>query len=108
VLTSDAVRIDADAQVTLVRWGGEPLQGRVRHVEPSAFARLSALGVEEQRVNVLIDLISPRERWRGLGDGYRVEAQIAVWEACRGLEPGERVVLHPSDRVTDGIKVAVR
>jgi HlyD family secretion protein len=92
VLTSDAVRIGPGAPVTVGRWGGEPLAARVRQVEPSAFTRLSALGVEEQRVNVLIDLVSPRDRWQKLGDGYRVEVEILVWE-------GEQVVKAPSSAV---------
>jgi HlyD family secretion protein len=83
VLTSDAVRIAPGARADVAGWGGDPLEGRVRHVEPSAFTRLSALGVEEQRVNVQIDLVSPRERWQRLGDGYRVEVEIAVWESER-------------------------
>lgn len=68
------------SEVTLERWGGAPIAGRVRRVEPSAFSRMSALGVEEQRVNVLIDLTSPPEQWNKLGDGYRVEARIVVWK----------------------------
>lgn len=80
VLTSDAALIERGAEVTLDRWGGPPVAGRVRRVEPSAFTRMSALGVEEQRVNVLIDLTSPPETWSKLGDGYRVEARIVVWK----------------------------
>lgn len=81
VLTTDAVVIRAGAHVEVDRWGGEQmLRGHVRLVEPSAFTRISALGVEEQRVNVVIDLDEPRERWAALGDGYRVEARIVVWE----------------------------
>ena len=80
VLTADAVRVQPGAHVTLERWGGEqPLEGHVQRVEPRAFTKVSALGVEEQRVNVVIDLDSPRERWAALGDGYRVEARIRVW-----------------------------
>lgn len=153
VLTSDAARIAAGAQVTLDRWGGPAVQGRVRHVEPSAITRLSALGIEEQRVNVLIDLTSPPAAWAALGDGYRVEAHIVVWEGAdvirvpasalfrhgdgwalfrvidrvarltpvelgqrtmreveivKGLGSGERVILHPSDKISDGVKVAAR
>lgn len=79
VLTSDAVAIDKGALVRIQRWGGaKPLVGHVRMVEPSAFTEVSALGVEEQRANVIVDLDSPREVWRALGDGYRVEAQIVV------------------------------
>ena len=75
------------------RWGGDSaLTGHVRHVEPSAFTRLSALGVEEQRVNIVIDLDAPRERWARLGDGYRVEASIVVWLGHdRLLVPGGAV-----------------
>jgi HlyD family secretion protein len=82
VLTSDAVGIERGAGVIIERWGGErPLKGHVRTVEPSAFTRVSALGVDEQRVNVIIDLDDPPEVWSELGDGYRVEARIVVGEA---------------------------
>ncbi len=81
VLTSDAVDIEAGDHVVIERWGGgEDLRGHVRLIEPSAFTRTSALGVEEQRVNVVIDLDSPREEWHRLGDGYRVETRIVIWE----------------------------
>ena len=81
VLTSDAVHIEPGDHVLIERWGGDDaLEGHVRMIEPSAFTRTSALGVEEQRVNVVIDLDSPREEWERLGDGYRVETQIVVWE----------------------------
>jgi len=77
VLTTDAVRIAAGMPAVLERWGrGEPLQGRVRRVEPSAFTKVSALGVEEQRVNVVIDLTAPPEQLHSLGDGYQVDARI--------------------------------
>nr|WP_225937708.1 efflux RND transporter periplasmic adaptor subunit [Myxococcus sp. RHSTA-1-4] len=80
VLSQDAVRIQPGAPVRIEHWGGEaPLKGRVRRVEPSAFTRTSALGVEEQRVNVVIDLEDPVEKRGTLGDGYRVEARIALW-----------------------------
>jgi HlyD family secretion protein len=82
VLSSDAVAVRPGARVELDRWGGDHvLRGRVRTVEPSAFTRVSALGVEEQRVDVLIDLVEPRARWASLGDGYRVEARIVDWES---------------------------
>ncbi|WP_224250161.1 efflux RND transporter periplasmic adaptor subunit [Hyalangium gracile] len=82
VLTADAVRIHPGNEVELVQWGGEKvLQGRVRLEEPSAVTKVSALGVEEQRVDVLIELTSPPEEWRELGDGYRVEARILVHQA---------------------------
>ena len=79
VLSSDAVQIRPGAPVRIERWGRtEPLDGRVRRVEPAAFTKISALGVEEQRVNVVIDLISPAGKWQSLGDGYRVDARIVV------------------------------
>jgi HlyD family secretion protein len=82
VLTADAVVIPPGASVTFERWGGvEPLRGKVRLVEPSAFTKVSALGVEEQRVNVIIDPDGGAGAWAKLGDGYRLEARIAVWEA---------------------------
>ncbi|MEM9190631.1 MAG: HlyD family efflux transporter periplasmic adaptor subunit [Myxococcota bacterium] len=82
VLTSDAVEVAPGSRVRIDRWGGDrALDGRVRVIEPSAFTRLSALGVEEQRVNVVIDILDPHEHWRALGDGYRVEAQIVVFHA---------------------------
>lgn len=154
VLTADAVHIEQGAAVLLERWGGQKaLKGSVRLVEPSAFTRVSALGVEEQRVNVVIELLDPRDEWLALGDGYRVEAQIIVWESkdalsvpasavfrhddgwavfsirdgsavlqpvdvgrrnglavqvLKGLTEGDRVVVHPSDRVRDGVAVTVR
>lgn len=80
VLSTDAVEIRAGADVTIVHWGGQAsLSGRVRRVEPAAFTKVSTLGVEEQRVNVLVDIASPAEQWTKLGDGYQVDAQIAVF-----------------------------
>jgi HlyD family secretion protein len=154
VLTTDAVDIRPGAPVRIDRWGGDSaITGHVHRVEPSAFTRLSALGVEEQRVNVIIDLDPPRSRWAALGDGYRVEASIAVWqgddrlmvpagavfrqgddwatyvvedgrahlrrlqlgrrnnaavEVLGGLRKGERVVLYPTDNVSDGVRAEVR
>lgn len=81
VLTADAAVIPAGAAVTLSGWGGAPLRGTVRLVEPSATTRVSALGVEEQRVAVIVDLLDPPAAWRGLGDGWRVEASIVTWSA---------------------------
>lgn len=153
VLTADAVQVRPGASVTIDRWGGSALSARVRHIEPSGFTRVGALGVEEQRVNVLIDLTEPRENWAALGDAYRVEAHIVIWEGkevtqvpasavfrrgegwavyrvdagvaretrvqvgqttgqhvqiTQGLTPGASVVLHPSDRVSDGVQVEAR
>ncbi len=149
VLSADAVKVKPAALMLLEDWGGtEPLRARVRLVEPSGFVKLSALGVEEQRVNVVADFMEPPV---GLADGYRVEARIVVWEAddvvkiptsalfrragawnvfvvdagrarartieigqrsateaqvLHGLGPEERVILHPSDEVADGARVA--
>jgi HlyD family secretion protein len=151
VLSTDAVQIKPGAPVRLLRWGrAEPLEGRVRRVEPAAFTKISALGVEEQRVNVVIDLTSPVETWQSLGDGYKVDASIIVasldnavkvpvsalfrdggeWavfivaggkaalravqlgrrggmEAVveKGLQPGEKVIVHPGDTVRDGRRI---
>ena len=78
-LSTDAVRIQPGATVLIEGWGGnEPLKGRVRRVEPAGFMKVSALGVEEQRVNVLIDFDDPGAAKR-LGDGYRVEVRVVVW-----------------------------
>ncbi|WP_242342543.1 efflux RND transporter periplasmic adaptor subunit [Anaeromyxobacter terrae] len=152
LLTTQAVRVAPAAPVEVVRWGGEGvLAGRVRRVEPSAFTKVSALGVEEQRVFVLVDPVGPG--WERLGDGFSVEARVVVaaredalqvpasalfrsgdrWAVfvveggrarqrevtvaeqgevavaiASGLTPGERVVLHPTDAIADGTRVAPR
>lgn len=152
VLTEDAVGIPDHAEVTLDRWGGSgPLSGHVRLVEPSAFTKLSALGVEEQRVNVVIDFDDPPGGRPALGDGYRVEAHVLTWErpdvlgvaasaafrqaggwavfvvtgdrvhlrpveigrrnsseveVLSGLVDGDRVVIHPGEKLADGVRVA--
>jgi len=81
VLSTQAVQIAPGAKVLLDRWGGDvTLQGAVRTIEPTGFTKISALGVEEQRVRVIVDITSPREVWRRLGDGYRVEARFVIWE----------------------------
>ncbi len=154
VLSTDAVKIAPGAQVMLKHWGGdEPLLGRVRLVEPSAFTKVSALGVEEQRVNVVIDIVDPPQKRETLGDAFRVEASIVIWEAentlkvpsgslfrhvdgwavfvanggharlqpvkvgqsngletqvLDGLQEHDSVILHPSDRITDGVAVTPR
>jgi HlyD family secretion protein len=153
-LSTDAVRIAVGAPVSIEDWGGDqPLAGVVRRVEPFGFTHVSALGIEEQRVNVVIDLTSPYELWEPLGHGYQVETRVVLWEADvvvavpltalfrdgerwaafvvnggraelrhvdlgqtngltaeirSGIEPGESVVVHPSDRVRDGVRVAAR
>lgn len=154
LLSEDAVRVRAGQRVRIDGWGGhDSLAGVVRRVEPFAYTKISALGIEEQRVNVLIDLTEPRERWRRLGHGYRVQPSIVVWETknavqvpqsalfregeqwavfvveddvarlrrvtvgqqndmhvqiVAGLTPGERIVLHPNDRIMDGTRVVDR
>lgn len=80
VLSTDAVAIRPGAEVLIENWGGQgTLEGRVRRIEPAAFTKISTLGVEEQRVNVLVDVTSPAERWRGLGDAYQVDTRITVF-----------------------------
>jgi HlyD family secretion protein len=160
LLSADAVRVEPGQEVRIEQWGGgEPLHGRVHLVEPYGFTKVSALGIEEQRVNVIIRFTDPPEQWQRLGHGYRVEARIVLWrgegvvklslsalfrahahdgaesgwavfvaergrarlrevargrhnglevEITAGLEPGQRVVLHPSDRVADGARIAER
>ena len=82
VLSADAVRIHPGARVVFERWGGEgTLEGVVRVVEPAGFTKVSALGVEEQRVWVIVAFTSPAAQWQRLGDGYRVEASFILWEA---------------------------
>jgi HlyD family secretion protein len=150
VLSSDAVRIQPGNRVEIAEWGGDrSLEGRVRAIEPSAYTRVSALGVDEQRVNVLVDILDPPA---SLGDGFRVEMRATVWEGgnvlavpssavfqlgsgwqvfvvnenrarrrsvtighkgasmieiTSGLEPGERVILFPSDQIDEGKRVRV-
>ena len=80
LLSTDAVRVSPGTPVSIDEWGGDhPLHGRVRRVEPSGFMKVSALGVEEQRVNVIIELEDPASAARKLGDGYRVEVRVVVW-----------------------------
>jgi HlyD family secretion protein len=83
VLSTDAVKIQPGARVMLNEWGGDvPLEARVRLIEPAAFTKVSALGIEEQRVNVIIDFVGPVENRPALGDGFRVEAEIVRWESA--------------------------
>lgn len=155
LLSTDAVRVNEGANALIHGWGRpERLAARVRRVEPAGFTKVSALGVEEQRVRVILDLADPPERRVGLGHDYRVVANIIVEEhedvlllplsalfrrgqqwACfvvgadgraeprdleigsrdllhaavlAGLEEGEQVVIHPSDRIEAGIRVTPR
>jgi HlyD family secretion protein len=150
LLTSEAVRVRPGAVVDLVNWGGDRvLPGRVRLVEPSAFTKVSALGVEEQRVYVLVDPVEPGA-WAPLSDGYASDGRIVVaerpdavlvpagalfrqeggWaafvveggrarlrkvrigdgsgvaaEVLEGLAAGDQVLVHPGDKVRDGVRV---
>lgn len=86
VLSTDAVRIQPGAELTIEHWGGStPLSGSVRVIEPAAFTKISSLGVEEQRVNIIADITEPPERTAALGDGYRVEARITVSQLAQAL-----------------------
>lgn len=87
MLSRDGAAIPVGAPALLEQWGGAvPLEGRVRLVEPAAFTKISALGVEEQRVNVVVDITTPLEQRRSLGDNFRVEARVVVWEDARALK----------------------
>lgn len=81
-LSSDAVRIQPGQRVIIEEWGGESaLQGTVRKIEPFGFTKTSALGIDEQRVNVIIDLSDPTEKWQRLAHGYQIEARVVLWES---------------------------
>ena len=87
VLSADAVRIAPGMTVRFERWGGgAALEGIVRRVEPVGFTKISALGVEEQRVIVVSDFVSPESAWARLGDGYRLEAEFVVWRSDDALK----------------------
>lgn len=154
LLSSEAVQVADGDEVVITQWGGEgELQGRVRRVEPFGQQKVSALGIEERRVNVLVDIVSPREAWKRLGHGFQLDAAIVRWRAdkalqvpvgalfrqgedwavyrvdagrarltivvtghlndataeiTKGLTPGDRVILHPGESITDGVKVTPR
>jgi HlyD family secretion protein len=153
LLSSDAVKIDVGAPVRIDAWGGAPIQGRVTRVDPAGFLKVSALGIEEQRVRTTIDFVDPAEAWSRLGHDYRVSVHVTVWraedvltvpvgalfrrgedwavfvvrdgrvrsmpvrlnhhngqmaEVIFGLSAGDKVILHPSDRVKEGISVVER
>ena len=154
LLSSDAVEIRPGATATLTEWGGEgELNAHVRRIDPAAYTKVSALGIEEQRVDATLDIADPYEKWEGLGHQYRVMAHIRTWrggdvvqvpvgalfrrgadwqvfrvvggkavltkvllghrnnrsaEVLSGLGEGDTVVLHPSDRVVDGVSVTAR
>lgn len=87
LLSQDAVKLRPGMPVRLLRWGGPAVvAAAVRRIEPTGFTKVSALGVEEQRVLVICDITSPVEDWQSLGDGYRVEAEFVIWEQDEVLQ----------------------
>ena len=153
LLSTDAVQIKVGAPVRIDGWGGQPIRGKVVRVDPAGFLKVSALGIEEQRVRVTVDFSDPPEAWASLGHDYRVVVHVTIWSApdaltvpvsalfrkgdqwavfadengrsrmvlvrighwnnrsaeiLSGLAEGDRVVLHPSDRITHGVRIAQR
>ncbi len=153
LLSTDAVQIKTGSPVRIDGWGGPPIRGRVTRVDPAGFLKVSALGIEEQRVRVTIDFVDPPQAWSRLGHDYRVTVHVTVWnsadtlavpvgalfrkadswavfvlrdgrahassiqighrnnrvaEVVSGLSAGDRVILHPSDRVKNGGSVSER
>lgn len=101
VLSEDAVRLQAGTPVRFLRWGGAPdLHGVVRTVEPVGFTKVSALGVEEQRVTVIADITSQHNEWRKLGDGYRVEAAFILWQDKNVLQVPTSALFREADQWT--------
>jgi HlyD family secretion protein len=87
LLSTDAVKVTEGDAVLITRWGGQgALNARVRRVEPFGFMKISSLGIEEQRVNVVIDLTDPHDRWRRLGHGYQIDAAIVRWQSDNVLQ----------------------
>ncbi|MFZ1493683.1 MAG: HlyD family efflux transporter periplasmic adaptor subunit [Candidatus Competibacter denitrificans] len=151
--SDDAAKVAVGAPATFTGWGGDQgLRGVVQRVEPFGFTKISALGIEEQRVNVILEFTDPAAAWRQIGHGYRVDVSIQIWEAPNvlklpigamfrkrdrwsvyaidpggavslqpveighinsfeaevtgGLREGSAVILHPSDRIEEGMRVA--
>jgi HlyD family secretion protein len=99
VLSRDGAAIQSGTRVELEQWGGpEPLQARVRLVEPAAFTKVSALGVEEQRVNIIADIVTPVEQRTSVGDNFRVEARIITWEADKVMKVASGAVFRRGDQ----------
>ena len=99
LLTTEAVRLDPGTPVRIVDWGGgRPLDGRVRRVEPAAFTKISALGVEEQRTRVIVDIVTPREDWLRLGDGFRVDVEFLLWRGENVLRVPVGALFREGDR----------
>jgi HlyD family secretion protein len=115
LLTTDALQIRPGSPVRIDQWGGAgELAGRLQRVEPAAFTKVSALGVEEQRVNAHIQITSPPDQWRALGDGFRVRVRIVTRSEQRALQvPTSAVFPRPSGEghavfVLDGARAALR
>ncbi len=154
LLSSDAVRIEDGATAYIENWGGtDVLKAQVKYVEPAGFEKVSALGIEEQRVNTVLEFTGSPEKWRQMGHDFRVFVRIVTWssdnvlkvpisalfrqgadwavfvssddvarlttvrvghrntrfaEVVSGLAEGDRVVLHPSDRVADEVRIVER
>lgn len=153
MLSTDAVQIKPGSPVRIDGWGGSPIRARVTRVDPAGFLKVSALGIEEQRVRTTIDFVDPPDSWARLGHDYRVIVHVTVWsaekalavpvsalfrkgedwavfrvksgrvhttivkigrrnsrlaEVLSGLSADDQVVLHPSDRVRDGVAVLER
>lgn len=153
LLSTDVVQINTGAPVRIDGWGGPPMRGRVTRIDPAGFVKVSALGIEEQRVRTVIDLVDPPETWARLGHDYRVIVHVTIWraesvlsvpvsalfrkgdewavfavrgararttiveighrnsevaEVLSGIFEGDRVVLHPSDRIREGTAVSDR
>lgn len=113
VLSRDGAAITPGTKVELEQWGGpKPLAARVRLVEPAAFTKVSALGVEEQRVNVVVDILTPPAERPSLGDNFRVEGRIVVWEEPKALKVPSGALFRHGDHwgafVFDGERVALR
>lgn len=108
LLSADAVKVEEGAEVWIEGWGGELLMGRVRRVEPYGFTKVSALGIEEQRVNVLIDFADPPAAWQRLGHGYRVEVRVVIWSAADVLRVPVAALFREGDQwqafvLSDGV-----
>lgn len=154
LISEDAVKVREGDAATITDWGGTgSLNARVRRIEPAGFTKVSALGVEEQRVNVLLDFAEPPSRWAQIADGFRVIVHITIWRSAKvlrvpvasmfrqgsdwavftmrdgrarlthvaighsndefaevlsGVSEGDRVVLHPSDRIADSTRIVGR
>jgi HlyD family secretion protein len=80
-LSNEAVSLRAGQRAIIDGWGGAPLNAVVQRVEPTGFTKVSALGIAEQRVNVILNLTDPREAWQSLGHGYRVDVRVIVWQS---------------------------